>query len=96
MASPASTPSNTPAAPQTTQHTGSPSADEFVPVQGGGETTSAEGLLVTAYAIMWLLALVFVLLTWKKQNRLDRRLGALESALRDRSPDRSDAGGPVP
>ena len=96
MPGPASTPSSTLAAPQTTQHTGSQSPDEFVPVQGGGETTSAEALLVTAYAIMWLLALVFVLLTWKKQNRLDRRLGALERALRDRSQDRSNDGGPVP
>ena len=81
--------------PQTTQYKGSEAADAFVPVRGGGETTSAEALLVAAYTLMWLLALVFVLITWKKQNHLDRRLGVLESALRDRSDDGSSDRGIV-
>ena len=58
-----------------------PSPNEFVAVRGGGDTTSAEALLVAAYVIMWLLALLVVYLTWRKQNALDRRLAELERAL---------------
>ena len=59
-----------------------PSPNEFVAVRGGGDTTSAEALLVTAYVVMWVLALLVVYMTWRKQNALDRRLTELEGALR--------------
>jgi hypothetical protein len=61
--------------------------DAFVPVQGGAETTSAAQMLVIAYALMWLFALLFVYMTWRRQNALDRRLSGLEKALADRIAD---------
>jgi CcmD family protein len=54
---------------------------EFVPVEGGTETTSAETLLVAAYLVMWAVLLGFVLLSWRRQQSLEGRLGALERAL---------------
>ncbi|MFO7179348.1 MAG: CcmD family protein [Pseudomonadota bacterium] len=54
---------------------------EFAPVEGGPETTSAEALLVAAYLLMWAILLTFVLLSWLRQKRLDRRVAELERAL---------------
>lgn len=69
---------------------GAPAATEFKPVEGEAETTSGAMLLIEAYALMWLVAFVFVLLSWRRQRKLDARLAALESALvtaREASPD---------
>lgn len=68
---------------QTTAQPTSPSdrSTSFVPVEGGEETTSAEALLVVAYCVMWALLLGFVLLSWKRQQRLGERLGQIERAL---------------
>lgn len=57
---------------------------EFVPVQGGSEGTSAEVLLVAAYLVMWAILLGFLLLTWRKQSRIDARLSELDAELRRR------------
>ena len=54
---------------------------EFVPVEGGTETTSAGTMLVIAYLFMWAILIGFVLLSWLKQKRLDRRVSELERAL---------------
>lgn len=54
---------------------------EFVPVQGGGETTSAASLLIAAYVLMWVLLLGFVLLNWRRQARVEARISELEKAL---------------
>ncbi len=54
---------------------------EFVPVSGGQETTSAVGLLLTAYVLMWAVVFGFVWLTAGKQKRLDARLRHVEKAL---------------
>ena len=54
---------------------------EFVPVQGGGETTSAASLLITAYVVMWALLLGFVFLSWRRQGRVETRISELEKAL---------------
>lgn len=54
---------------------------EFVAVQGGGDTTSAEALLVTAYVVMWALLLGFLLLSWLRQGRVETRISELEKAL---------------
>ena len=59
--------------------------DQFVPVQGGTEGTSAALMLVIAYALMWLLVLLFVYMTWRRQGVLGRRISALEKALADRA-----------
>ena len=54
---------------------------EFVPVKDTGETTSAAGLLITAYVLMWVLLLGFVLLNWRRQARVEARISELEKAL---------------
>lgn len=56
-------------------------ATEFQPVTGGEETTSGEALLIAAYVIMWLLVLLFVWSSWRKQLALGERLARLEQAL---------------
>ena len=59
---------------------------EFVAVQGGGETTSAEALLVTAYLVMWALLLGFVFLSWRRQSRVETRISELEKAIASGGP----------
>ncbi len=56
-------------------------SQEFKPVTGGEESASAGTLLIAAYLLLWLLLLGFVLLSWRRQARLDGRLGELERAL---------------
>ena len=66
---------------QETSQDPSQRSTEFQPVEGGGETTSGEALLVAAYAIMWLLLLFFVWTSWRKQLTLSTRLDRLEKVL---------------
>lgn len=66
----------------TIQKTPGDTPDEFVPVQGGQETTSAEALLVTAYIAMWLLFFGFAFLTQRSQRGLNAKLDQLEAALK--------------
>jgi CcmD family protein len=72
-------------APAPTAATAAPEgrSTEFVAVQGGGETTSAEALLVAAYAVIWLLLLGFMLMTWRRQRGLETRLATLEKHVPD-------------
>lgn len=58
-------------------------ATSFDAVQGAPipEAHSGEKLLVTAYAFIWVIVMVFVQLTWLRQRGLSRRLEALERAL---------------
>jgi len=63
-------------------------SQEFRPVTGGAtESSSAEGLLITAYVLMWAILMGFLYLTFRRQAAVDKRLGELERAL----PKRSDA-----
>lgn len=66
----------------TTQTAQPDRSTEFVPVEGGSETTSAEALLVIAYAAMWVAVFLFVWLTSRRQRHIDARLAEVESALR--------------
>ena len=70
------------AAPSTTA-TSTPEdrSQEFRPDVGGTESASASTLLVVAYLVMWALLLGFVLLSWRRQNKVDARLSELERAL---------------
>lgn len=54
---------------------------QFVPVEGGTETTSAGTFLVAAYVLMWLFVLVFVVLTWRKTKSAQAQVEKLERAL---------------
>ena len=57
-------------------------SQEFKPVTGGPvETSSAEGLLVAAYVLMWAILMGFLYLTFKRQAAVDKRLSELEKAL---------------
>jgi hypothetical protein len=73
---------------QTTPTTPDGRAQEFKPVTGGPtETSSAEGLLIAAYLLMWAILMGFLLLTFRRQAAVDKRLGELEKALPKRDAD---------
>lgn len=61
-------------------------SSEFVPVEGGGETTSAGLLLVVAYLLMWALLLGFLGLGWRRQKQLETRLSELERQVSGKAP----------
>jgi hypothetical protein len=61
-------------------------ATTFQAVQGGSEHYSGEVLLVSAYAILWTIVLMWVVFMWRKQRDLTSRLDALERVL-----DKADA-----
>jgi hypothetical protein len=67
--------------------TSSPSdrSTAFTAVEGGGETTSAEALLVSAYSLMWVILLGFIFMGWRRQGALVRRIDEVEKALAKRS-----------
>ncbi len=56
-------------------------AEAFRSVQGGPELQSGEKLLVEAYAAIWLILLGLLLLSWRRQAKLDQRIATLEKAL---------------
>jgi CcmD family protein len=53
----------------------------FRPVEGGNEMQSGEKLLVEAYAAIWLILFALVLFSWRRQRRLDERMGELSAAI---------------
>jgi hypothetical protein len=54
---------------------------EFRAVEGGTEMVSGGTLLVEAYAALWLILLGFLLVSWRRQGHIDRRVDELEKAL---------------
>jgi|SRR5580704_19643204 CcmD family protein len=56
-------------------------ATTFQPVEGGGEQRSGATLMVAAYSIIWTLLMVWLVLLWRKQARLNERLDGLEGAI---------------
>jgi len=55
---------------------------EFVPVEGGSDSTSAESLLVIAYIAMWFLFFGFLAMTYRRQKSLTDKVNQLEQALK--------------
>jgi hypothetical protein len=53
----------------------------FQPVEGGTDHRSGEALLVSAYGGLWLILMVWLLVQWRKQGALGRRLGELEAVM---------------
>jgi hypothetical protein len=53
----------------------------FQAVQGESEHYSGEVLLVSAYAVLWVILLSWVALVWRKQSALDARLDDLEREI---------------
>jgi CcmD family protein len=56
-------------------------ATTFQAVKGEPEHYNGETLLVTAYAAIWVILLVWVALVWRKQAGLGTRLEELERVL---------------
>ena len=56
-------------------------SQQFVPVEGNTETTSAEALLVAAYLVMWALLIAFIGFGWRRQARVEARLAEIEKAV---------------
>ncbi len=75
--------------PQGTPATPDDRAQEFVPVKGGTDTTSAGTLLVAAYLVMWAILIGFLLMSWRRGQRLAVRIDDLEKTL-----DRADKARP--
>jgi len=51
---------------------------EFRAVEGGAEVMSGETLLVEAYAALWIILFAFIFVSWRRQSRIDARVGELE------------------
>jgi CcmD family protein len=56
-------------------------ATTFQPIEGGGEQRSGGTLMVAAYSVIWTLLMVWLVLLWRKQARLNERLDGLEGAI---------------
>jgi heme/copper-type cytochrome/quinol oxidase subunit 2 len=55
---------------------------QFVAVSGAAqENTSATTMLVTAYALFWIVLMGFIWMTWRHQQRIGARLRQLEVQL---------------
>jgi len=54
---------------------------EFRAVEGGAETTSGGTLLVEAYVALWIILFGFVVVSWRRQSRIDARVAELERSL---------------
>ena len=53
-------------------------AQQGAPIE---EQHSGVKLLVTAYVVIWVIAMIFVMLTWLRQRKLAARVESLERAL---------------
>ncbi len=53
----------------------------FQAVEGGTQHKSGETLLVAAYAGIWVLLMLWVVVQWTRQTALTRRLDDLEVAI---------------
>ena len=58
-------------------------ATTFQAVKGEPEHYSGETLLVSAYAVLWVIVLAWVALAWRKQADLSSRLDDLERVIDD-------------
>ncbi len=84
----------TPAPAPTATGTGAEDrSTSFRAVQGGNELQSGEKLLVEAYAAIWLILFALVLFSWRRQRRLDDRMGVLSAAIDKARRDGGKGGG---
>jgi len=54
---------------------------EFAPSEGGEETTSANAMLVSAYLALWVVLMLFIAASWRRQRATSKRLDEVEAAL---------------
>lgn len=69
-----------PAAPASAPAAPSDRSTTFQPVEGG-ETRSGATLMVEAYAVIWVILMVWLVMLWRKQNALNGRLEDLDKAI---------------
>jgi CcmD family protein len=74
------TPATSPA-PASTSQSPEDRSTAFRPVQGGDQLQSGEKLLVEAYAAIWVILFAMLLLSWRRQKKIDLRLSQLEGAV---------------
>ncbi len=65
-------------------------ATTFQPVTGGTEQRDGLKLMVTAYAIVWLVLMGWVVMVWLRQRILDDRIRALGIAIEKVAKARAD------
>ncbi len=80
---PAGSTGATPAATASAPTTPDDRATTFQAVKGEPEHYSGETLLVSAYAVLWVIVLAWVASVWRKQAALTTRLDDLERVLDD-------------
>ena len=73
-------PAPRPATPTTTTAADDRSA-AFKPVTAAPEMQSGEKLLVEAYAAIWLVLFALVLLSWRRQRKIETRITELDGAI---------------
>jgi CcmD family protein len=56
-------------------------AATFQAVEGGGEHTPGGPLLVSAYALIWVLLFGWLVTIWRKQNAISARIAELDKIL---------------
>jgi|SRR5580658_248611 CcmD family protein len=56
-------------------------ATSFQPTEGGAEQKNGQTLMVEAYAVIWTILMVWLVMLWRKQATLNQRLDGLESAI---------------
>jgi hypothetical protein len=66
-------------------------ATSFQAVKGEPEHYSGETLLVSAYAVLWVIVLLWVALVWRKQAALALRQDDLERVIGDAAKKRGPA-----
>ena len=69
------------AAPTATTTTADSRAQTWSPVSRGGDMQSGEALLIEAYAAIWVVFFLFVLISWRRQQATDARIVELERAV---------------
>ncbi len=77
----------------TTQDTPNDRATTFQAVEGNaGEHYSGATLLVSAYAVVWVVLLAWVAFVWRKQSALATRVEDLERVLDNAAAERQKRG----
>lgn len=60
---------------------GSRVPSEFAPDAGGGDTTSANTMVVAAYLLLWVILMAFIAMNWRRQRAIADRLSQVEKAV---------------
>jgi CcmD family protein len=56
-------------------------ATTFQPTEGGSEQRSGQTLMVEAYAVIWTILMVWLVMLWRRQASLNQKIDGLEQAI---------------